>query len=66
MPRWVLCCAQCGVEVMQSQIAEDSTVHEPFVLETKPEFPDGSLSVVCPHCKSTSVYLRQQQVYRAS
>ena len=66
MPRWVLCCPQCGVDVMESPIYDDLLASDPFTSVTKPEFPDGSLSVVCPLCKSTSVYLRHQQVYRAS
>jgi hypothetical protein len=67
MARWVLYCSHCDAEITHSQIYEGvSSIPGPFESVTKPEFPDGGLSLVCTNCKGTSVYLRHQLLYKAS
>lgn len=66
MAHWVLECASCKNEFTHSEIVESHSLRDPFTLnETKPEFPDGGLSVVCPICKETGVYQRHELLYRA-
>lgn len=68
MARWVLYCVQCGAEFTHSHVKETtSSLVDPFTPKvTKPEFPEGGLSLACPTCRSTSAYQRHQLIYRAN
>lgn len=68
MARWVLNCPRCKREFVHRDIPADfSTVRDPFVgFATKPEFPKGGLTMLCPNCKEAALYQRHQLVYRAS
>ncbi len=68
MAQWVFYCHQCDAEIAHNQVYDSgSTIRDPFTqTEIKPEFPKGGQSLVCPNCKSTSVYQRYQLVYRTS
>ena len=68
MPRWVLECTGCTTEFMHSQIdGGGDSAYDPFTLTaSKPEFPVGGLSIVCPNCSHTFVYQRYQLLYRSS
>jgi predicted nucleic-acid-binding Zn-ribbon protein len=69
MPRWVLGCPKCHNDFTHSEIAavHDSSFAD-FIdwLGAKPDFPIAGLSVECPNCKKTTIYKRQQLVFRAS
>lgn len=67
MARWVLFCPVCNKDFTHSEIPESgSHFTDPFLGDfIKPEFPEGGLRVVCPNCRSTSVYQRYQLIYRA-
>jgi len=67
MARWVLECESCKTEFMHSEIYDSGySVLDPFTLTaTKPDFPEGGLSLMCPSCKNMSVYQRYQLLYRA-
>jgi hypothetical protein len=67
MARWVLECSQCKTEFTHSEISESGfTVVDPFTLTaTKPEFPAGGVTIVCPNCKGATVYVRYELLYRA-
>jgi hypothetical protein len=67
MQRWVLDCFQCKAELPHSQVNDsDFSGSDPYSTLTKPKFPDGGLSVLCPYCKITSVYQRYQLILRSS
>jgi hypothetical protein len=68
MARWVLNCPRCKQEFVHSDIpANVSTVRDLFVgFATKPEFPKGGVTMLCPNCKEMALYQRYQLVYRAS
>jgi len=67
MARWLLFCPECDQFFMHSKVLEaQTTLHSPFILigET-PEFPEGGVSLVCPHCKRASLYQQHQLIYRS-
>lgn len=67
MARWVLGCPACKNDFTYSQIDSDSesSFQDPFAwLGEKPKFPPAGLKVECPCCKETSVYKRNELVYR--
>jgi|HubBroStandDraft_4_1064222.scaffolds.fasta_scaffold01836_12 hypothetical protein len=67
MARWVLACPDCDKDFTHSEISEGSFDPDPFTGSVvKPKFPDDGQSIVCPNCKSTSVYQRYQLTYRTS
>jgi hypothetical protein len=56
MQRWVLDCFQCKAELPHSQVHDgDFSGSDPYSSLTKPKFPDGGLSVLCPYSKIISV-----------
>ena len=64
MARWVLNCPQCNQDITHVHVATESGL---FAWSgTKPDFPDGGLSVVCPNCKTSLLYQRNQLLYRAT
>ena len=68
MPRWVLGCPECHVDFTHSEITRnDRPSGAEFLdfLTPKPEFPDGGMTVECPHCKVSSVFQRHQLLFRS-
>jgi hypothetical protein len=68
MPRWVLGCPNCKQDFTHSKIDSESepSFHDPFAwLGEKPKFPAAGVNLECPSCKTTSVYKRNELVYRA-
>jgi hypothetical protein len=64
--KWILYCLQCNGVIVHSEIERESLGFAAYTNFTKPQFPDIGLSIVCPSCKSTSVYQRHQLVYQNS
>jgi len=70
MPRWILECCECNEQFTHSRIPNERIPPNNLnafldVLFDKPDFPTNGLSLVCPHCKKTSLYQRHQLVYRS-
>ncbi len=64
MAHWVLQCPHCSTDFNHSEI--QSIIYDHFMgTEVKPKFPDGGLSIACPHCQETSLYQRYQLIYGA-
>jgi len=67
MQRWVLDCPKCKAELTHSQVHDsDFSGSDPYACLTKPKFPDGGLSVLCPNCKIAFVYQRYQLILCSS
>ena len=64
MPNWMLHCAHCNASFVHSEVVAAS-FYDPFYLAPKPSFPDGGISLICPHCRTSSVYQRFQLTYSA-
>ena len=41
-------------------------MHDAFLAEIKPAFPDGGVTMVCPNCKAPSVHQRHELIYQPS
>ena len=65
MARWTLDCPHCKSNFTQSVIKSPSQMIDFFLGMPKPEFPEGGVSLQCPHCKMDSCYQRYQLIYSA-
>lgn len=61
MASWDLTCKDCGEDFTHSQVGE--TLANYFIA-SKPEFPPEGLEFECPHCKTKSLYLRNELRYQ--
>jgi hypothetical protein len=44
MPNWMLCCPDCQKAFVHSQVVTVAGILDPWIIEPKPEFPDGGVS----------------------
>lgn len=63
MSRWVLDCPSCHEEFTHAEIKRER-LEDYFLPEPKPQFPDGGLSIDCPHCHMKSLYEGRQLRFR--
>lgn len=64
MPRWMLHCEQCSKAFPYSEVTFEHPAADAFAwLGSKPNFPQGGISLECPNCKETSVYQHRQLIY---
>jgi DNA-directed RNA polymerase subunit RPC12/RpoP len=61
MANWGLKCKRCGVIFTHSRIGETLT---DYFVPLKPELPTEGLELECPHCKTKSIYLRNDLTYK--
>jgi hypothetical protein len=66
MPRWTLCCRECGKEFTYSEMTLTKPSSEPLLTVTghKRDMPDMGINLKCPNCYKSSIYKRDQLVYR--
>ena len=64
MAQWVLSCRNCHKNFAHSEI-EPRPDDRPFdpLWPYRPEFPEGGLSVDCPHCQQAATYQRFELMY---
>jgi len=62
MSRWVLKCPQCRTDFVFRDIERPLTLME-YRSPRKPEFPDGGLTVQCPHCQQSSLFQQRDLAF---
>ena len=65
MAQWVLSCRNCHKTFPHSEMEAqpDDRLFDPL-WPYRPEFPEGGLSIDCPHCKQAATYQRFELMYR--
>jgi uncharacterized protein YbaR (Trm112 family) len=64
MPYWVLVCPECRHNFAYSKIKPPDKLTDAFGwLGEKPAFPNGAITLHCPHCNKASSYERHQLIY---
>jgi hypothetical protein len=56
MLNWMLHCEQCDTTFAHSGIQAIAEQFSLFQVVSKPEFPNGGVSIECPNCQKGSVY----------
>jgi hypothetical protein len=66
MPHWMLSCRNCHKNFVHSEIQPQSNdLLYDSLWPYRPEFPEGGLSVECPHCQQAATYQRFELMYRS-
>jgi hypothetical protein len=65
MAYWTLQCPLCQKTFRHSEIIKPAIASMLGWFDTKPQFPEGGLSLPCPHCTKVSTFQRHQLVYES-
>jgi hypothetical protein len=64
MDYWVLTCPSCQQEFVHSEVAERDSIFDSFGGPHKPDMDPEGTEMICPHCRSSSVFKRHELRYR--